>query len=158
MEHSSRTSLTLAWSSVTPTLSQSPGGDILGYILYATDPEAGNTWVAFNGTALGLRDQVQATVSNLTMGQSYTFQVAAHSHNGEGTRSAAFEFWSCILSTGFAAPTRTGSSALTMALTWTTPTDTGGCAITGYAVFMDDGTGSGTFSEVNTANDPAFRS
>jgi hypothetical protein len=32
----------------------------------------------------------------------------------------------------------------------------GGCPITGYAVYMDDGL-DGSFSEVNTANDPLVR-
>lgn len=35
--------------------------------------------------------------------------------------------------------------------------DDGGCPITGYAVWKDDGTGSQVFTEVNTASDPAIR-
>jgi hypothetical protein len=34
---------------------------------------------------------------------------------------------------------------------------TGGCPITGYAVYIDDGTGVSNFTEANIANDPAVR-
>ena len=35
--------------------------------------------------------------------------------------------------------------------------DDGGCPITGYAVWRDDGTGAQIFTEVNTQSDPAIR-
>lgn len=157
MAFSSKTSLYLEWTPVSVAAAQLPAGDILGYVLFATDPETGNTWEAFNGVTLGLRDQVKANVIGLTAGKAYDFKVVAHNFNGAGTVSADFSFRSCILPSGFAAPTRKTSTATTVELEWQPPSDSGGCAITGYAVFKDDGTGSGTFAEVNTANDPALR-
>lgn len=50
-----------------------------------------------------------------------------------------------------------------MVLFWTPPRDLGGCRVTGYAVFRDDGavasstTGAGITTELNTPADPAIR-
>jgi hypothetical protein len=47
-----------------------------------------------------------------------------------------------------------------MTLAWTAPSSNGGCSITSYHIYMDDGAG-GTFSEVDaaTVNDyPSLRS
>ena len=62
-----------------------------------------------------------------------------------------------MLPTGFAAPYRTGSTATSIDIAWTPPLDPGGCVITGYAVFKDDGTGTGVFAEANSVNDLAIR-
>lgn len=87
----------------------------------------------------------------------YQFQAVAYNYNGAGTMSSVFEFYSCILPSAFLAPYRITSAALTIDIGWAEPGDTGGCAITGYAIFKDDGTGTSTFSEANTASDPAIR-
>jgi len=157
MAYSSKTSLSVEWSAVTVPGGESPGGDVLGYSLYATDPETGTTWEAYNGAQLGLRDVTKTTVRGLTTGKAYRLQVAAHTFNGKGTLSEPFEFRACVLPSPLAAPYRSGGTATTIELHWAPPADTGGCALTGYAVFMDDGTGTGVFAEVNTANDPALR-
>jgi hypothetical protein len=50
-----------------------------------------------------------------------------------------------------------------MLLEWKPPADLGGCRVTGYAVFRDDGavasaaTGGGITVELNSALDPAVR-
>jgi len=56
MSTSSRTSLSLQWSGIAISSSQSPGANITGYVLNATDPTTGTTWEAFDGVALGLRN------------------------------------------------------------------------------------------------------
>jgi hypothetical protein len=56
-----------------------------------------------------------------------------------------------------AAPTREGGTSTSLQLAWTPPADNGGCALAGYAAFMDDGSGTGSFTEVNAAADPAIR-
>jgi hypothetical protein len=157
MQQSSRTSVRVEWSAVATAPAQSPGGDVLGYSLYVTDPTTGHSWVAFNGTALGLRDQLSTTVAGLATGKAYSFRVAAHAFNGEGASSAAVELWACVLPSPLAAPYRAAGTATSIELHWSPPSDTGGCAITGYAVFKDDGTGTGAFTEANAANDPAVR-
>ena len=157
MEQSSKTSVRVEWGAVATSPAQSPGGDVLGYTLYVADPTTGHSWVAFNGTALGLRDQRSTTVAGLATGKAYSFSVAAHAFNGEGARSAPYEFRACVLPSPLAAPYRAAGTSTSIELHWSPPADTGGCAITGYAVFKDDGTGAGAFAEVNTANDPSVR-
>lgn len=90
-------------------------------------------------------------------GRAYQFSVVAHNFNGVGTPSSSFSYYSCILPTGFVAPTRRTSTATSIEIEWKPPTDDGGCSITGYAIFMDDGLGAGNFAEVNTVNDLNFR-
>ncbi len=157
MAYSSKTSLSLSWSPVTVDPTQLPGGEILGYKLYATDPLTGRTWAAFDGVSLGLRDQTRATVLGLVTGRMYQFEVVAYNFNGAGAHSVATEFYSCVLPSGFTAPRRTDSTTSSIEIGWAPPRDSGGCAITGYVVFKDDGTGTGAFSEVNSPNDLALR-
>jgi titin len=71
MALSSRTSLSLEWSVVTVAAAQSPGSDITGYVLTATDPTNGTTWEAFNGVDLGLTSQTLASISGLVTGRAY---------------------------------------------------------------------------------------
>ena len=44
-----------------------------------------------------------------------------------------------------------------LTIAWLAPHDDGGCPVTGYAVYRDDGTGNQIFTEVNIPNDPAIR-
>ena len=44
-----------------------------------------------------------------------------------------------------------------MTLSWIAPDDDGGCIITGYAVFRNDGQGGTSWTEVNTAMDSNVR-
>ena len=55
------------------------------------------------------------------------------------------------------APWRIISTLVTMTLGWAEPLYNGGCPITGYAVFRDDGAGSAINIEVNSPNDPSIR-
>lgn len=83
--------------------------------------------------------------------------MVAHNFNGEGTYSSVYEFYSCVLPSLFDAPTRVTSTSSTLEIEWAPPEETGGCTITGYAVFIDDGTGSNNFEEANSANDLSIR-
>jgi hypothetical protein len=49
---STKTSISVTWGAV--TAGTTPAGDILGYILYVKDCENGTSWIAFNGTELGM--------------------------------------------------------------------------------------------------------
>jgi hypothetical protein len=56
------------------------------------------------------------------------------------------------------APPRFVSSTNTsMTLIWREPLYNGGCPITSYAVFRDDGSTMIPTTEINTSNDPAVR-
>jgi hypothetical protein len=56
-----------------------------------------------------------------------------------------------------AAPTRLDSTATTFTLAWSQASDDGGCAVTGYAVFRDDGSGSAINIEANSVGDTNIR-
>ena len=56
------------------------------------------------------------------------------------------------------APERTGSTANSMSLHWEHPEDNGGCLITGFAVFRNDGTAEGEITiEANADSDTNVR-
>ena len=50
---------------------------------------------------------------------------------------------------------RTDSTTTSIDISWEPPTDNGGCQLTGYAVYVSDG--SGGFVEANADDDAAVR-
>jgi len=90
---------------------------------------------------LGFPETTSAVVSGLTPGDLYDFKVSASNFNGEGPQSAmALRTHSCLPPSGVRAPVRVAgtSSASTTTLSWEEPEATGGCPITGYALFRSD--------------------
>ena len=147
--------MTLTWTGV--TAGTTPGGDILGYVLKVKDCMNGTEWTAFDGVDIATPTQRRTTVTGLIPGREYKATVTAYNLNGAGQTSAEFSFYSCGLPSLMSAPTRITSDLLTMTVGWSAPLVTGGCQIIGYAVYMDDGTGTSTFAEVNAINDAAVR-
>lgn len=102
-------------------------------------------------------------VDGLTTGALYTFRAIALNFNGQSTPGATQSFYVCTAPEGFAAPVVAAQTRTTMLLEWSPPTDLGGCRVTGYAAFRDDGavasaaSGTGITVELNTASDPAVR-
>jgi hypothetical protein len=58
---------------------------VSGYSLYINDLSVGDWRLAYEG--LGYPTRQVATISNLTMGQSYRFKVSAHNAVGESQNS-----------------------------------------------------------------------
>ena len=54
-------------------------------------------------------------------------------------------------------PTRHSSTSTQLTLDWTAPSSEGGCSVTGYAVFRDDGSAGAVSTEVNTGSDTNVR-
>ena len=75
---------------------QSPGGDILGYILMMTDSNTAVTTTVFDGYALGLPTQTQFTVYGLKTAVDYQFSVRAVNFNGEGLLSESVKLYACM--------------------------------------------------------------
>lgn len=90
---SSQTVITVSWTAIPNGIS--PGGDILGYKLYVTNPNTSEHWLAFDGFSLGLEDQTQFTVYNLQSGTDYHFSVLGVNFNGEGSLLSDVKLWAC---------------------------------------------------------------
>lgn len=132
-----------------------PGGEIRGYFLYMANGSAGSYYMVYNGTD---RPLVRTWVlSNLTPGEIYRFKVSALTFNAEGQLSTELHTYSCIKPSLMAAPLRVTSTAASMTLAWSAPSDDGGCTITGYAVFRNDGQGGTSWTEVNADQDTNVR-
>ena len=71
--------------------------------------------------------------------------------------SPVFTFNACLKPSGQLAPYRMASTTSSITLGWEEPLDDGGCPITGFAVFRDDGTQIAPAIEVNSASDTAVR-
>ena len=100
-----------------------------------------------------------ALVEGLTNGHFYTFRALALDYNGNYATSASAGFYVCTAPSDFSAPLITSQTSTTMVLEWTPPADDGGCSITGYALFRDDGEVAGTAitTELNSASDANIR-
>lgn len=54
-------------------------------------------------------------------------------------------------------PHKISSQPDSLVLGWTDPIESGGCPITGFAIYRDDSVGGEVTVEVNTDNDPQIR-
>jgi hypothetical protein len=119
-------SATLAWTAPADL----GGGTVSGYVVQYR-PQAGGAWVTLPG---GLVTALTATVTGLTNGTPYVFQVAAVTSAGTGAFSTAGGPVTPL--TVPAAPgTPTGTpSGGQVALTWAAPAIDGGWAVTDYEV------------------------
>ncbi|MFM8956729.1 MAG: fibronectin type III domain-containing protein, partial [Actinomycetota bacterium] len=122
----------LTWTAPT----QTGGGAITDYVVEFSSNN-GSTWSTFND---GVSTATSATVTGLTNGVTYSFRVSAV--NSAGTSPT-----SDVARAAVGVPTApTGLSAVAGAaqvtLTWTTPSQTGGSAITDYIIEFSNDSGS----------------
>ena len=99
-------------------------------------------------------------ISGLKTGYSYSFAVSAVNFNGEGPVSSYVTFTACTSPSSLSPPTTSSTTATTLSFVWTPPSDNGGCSITSYALYLDDGNG-GSFTNTDSstiANKPYLRS
>lgn len=87
----------------------------------------------------------------------HRFKVTAYNINGEGPASDEMTTYACQAPSQMSAPVRTASTATTLTLQWQHPSDNGGCLITSYAVFRNDGSASSINIEANGDNDTNVR-
>ena len=117
--------VTLSWSAP----ASNGGAAITDYIVHYSS-NGGASWITFND---GTSATTSATVTGLTNGTTYLFQVAAVNAAGSGAfaQSAAFTPRSVAgAPSGVAGTAGNGQ----VALSWLVPADNGGAAITDYAV------------------------
>lgn len=143
---STKTSIYLEWTKVADQQVQTTG-----YLLWmAANPSgSANFTLIMNGT--GRPELNEFDVRGLQTGAKYRFKLQALNFNGASTMSDEFEFNSCIYPSSMPSPYRVSSTTASILLAWTEPLDDGGCPITGYAVFRDEGDSSTPSVEVDAS-------
>lgn len=81
------------------------------------------------------------TQTGLTTGATYYFYLSAINFNGEGPQSSPAVYTACTQPSRLAAPKVISTTATTVNLVWNYPLDDGGCPLTSYILFLDDGNG-----------------
>lgn len=69
------------------------------------------------------------------------FYVAAINYNGPSILSPVLASYSCVAPSQPNAPSLVSSTQTTLTLSWAPPSDYGGCALTGYELYVDNGVG-----------------
>ncbi len=160
---STETSIIVRWASVIPS-PECAGNMVTGYRLYAAKEQSGLYVLVYDGT--GAPQITSAVIAGLTPGDLYDFKVSAINFNGEGARSSqSLRTYSCMRPSGVLAPMRVAAMSTLSAVTlsWQQPNATGGCRITGYALYRSDpaqsdpDNGVEVYSEVNSVQDPNIR-
>lgn len=143
------TSVPLSWTAPTST-----GGTPVTSYTIEYSPSPYTTW-AIATTSPSSCTTTSCTVTGLTNGTSYEFQVAAINNAGTGPYSAASS--PAVPSTTPGAPTglTCSSAASTQSvLTWTAPASNGGATITGYEVQYSSDGGSTWSTATSSATSP----
>lgn len=155
---SGRSSLFVTWAATsTGTLPEAP---ILGYRLEMDSGNATFVEVFDGGYQPGVLGHL---VDGLENGHLYTFRVFAVNYNGASAPSAPASYYACTPPAAFPEPVVESQSTSGMLLRWQPPREDGGCRVTGYAVFRDEGDdasaalSSAISTELNSPSDPAVR-
>jgi hypothetical protein len=151
---STKTGIAFYWDSVADNAGQS-GGRVTGYRAYMAKDTDGSHVQIFDGK--DFRTIVSYLAEGLDTGRFYRFKVSAYNFNGEGDTSDELTTYACVSPSRMVQPTRVTSTPTSFTLEWYEPDDNGGCPITGYAVFRNDGENGAIGSEVNTASDTNVR-
>ncbi|MYG93833.1 MAG: family 20 glycosylhydrolase, partial [Acidimicrobiia bacterium] len=122
----------LSWS--VPT--NDGGSSVTGYkVQYRT--KSGGNWMAHSHSGTG----ITTTVTNLTTGTTYEFQVRATNAKGDGAWSTTVEATPAEEPAAPVGLTATAGAG-EVVLSWSVPTNDGGNAITGYQVrYREEGAG-----------------
>lgn len=144
--------IVLSWTASTEL--NTPGDNILGYKLYVFNTSTSEYALIFDGVKNTSPSQTTFSYTSVIEGQDYTFKVSVVTFNGESSKSAAYTIPACSTPSGMAVPNIDSVTLTSIAISWSAPAVSGGCPLTGFAVYLDDGTG---YSEVNLANDVAVR-
>ena len=140
--YSTTTAIMVEWAELTDT------EPATGYRLYMTTDSTGEQEMIYDGK--NNPNVLSYFIDGLTTGDSYTFNLEAFNFNGAGDLSADATFTACTAPSNLAAPVVSDSTETTLTFTWTAPANNGGCSITGYEIYVDDGS-NGAFSSIDSA-------
>ena len=132
------TTVALTW--VTPV--DTGGAAISGYSVQVSTSSGGSYVNATGCTSATSSTSLLCTATGLTNATTYYFKVAAINSVGTGAYSTASASITPAVTAPDAATTVAGTPGnTTVALTWVTPVDTGGAAISGYSVQVSTSSG-----------------
>jgi titin len=94
--------------------------------------------------------------SSLETGLNYRFYVVSENYVGlSGQASDISEYRLCQLPTGIEPPSVVSTTSTSIDLSWSRPSDDGGCSVTGYGILVADeasgSTSSLTYQEVHSS-------
>ena len=121
-----------------------------GYQLFLQNASTGASILIYDGRSNP--NVLQYLVSGLATGSAYTFTLVAWNFNGQGSASSPAVFTACTAPAGLASPSVQATTQTSITLVWTSPADNGGCSITGFHLYMDDGQG----GALSLTDDPAI--
>lgn len=134
------------------------GSPLIGYLLERDEGVAGSPYtLVFNGTSKP--GVTSYTVTGLVTAQTYSFKLYALNKIFQSTTPGTLT--SILVGTLPDRPTAitrvdtpyAAGTVTTILISWVGPTGTGGLALTGYEIWVDDG--AGTFSAASAAQTPA---
>jgi hypothetical protein len=131
MGKSTQKSIFVEWAESLPS-----AAPILGYKLYMS---AGTSEYEVIYSSLENPLVRQFDVQNLDTGVLYQFKVAAINFNGDSEMSDALTKYSCLLPGTPEVPYRVSGTRTELTLRWSVPADDGGCPLTGFNLYRDDG-------------------
>ena len=73
-------------------------------------------------------------------------------YNGESSLSDPLTVYSCVAPSQPLKPVRLGGTSVSIDIGWSAPSDDGGCPISGYRLFRDDGNSGPISTEVDSSN------
>jgi hypothetical protein len=141
----SRTSIGLEWPEVT-------GGalPVVEYVLYINDGYTAEDWEVYRGPL------TYSKVEGLIPGAQYTFTASAVDFNGEGAISTSVTLSSCVVPSGVLPPSLFVQTENSITLRWQHPDDDGGCPVSNYKIYRDDGADGAITTLVTTAEPYLF--
>jgi hypothetical protein len=139
--YNTNTSIGLQWSAVA-----ADALPVYEYRVYVDDGNLVNRTEAYRGPL------TYTVVTGLLPGVEYTFTVTAVNYNGEGANSSALLLRSCVPPSGVPTPTLFYSTETSVTLRWGQPDDDGGCEVSGYKMYRDDGAGGAITTPVSFDN------
>lgn len=126
--------ITVTWTQNTDT--DTPYGAVTGYKLWMDDGLGGDFTEIYYGENTASLTTYQVT--GLTAGRQYRFRTQAENYNGFGDLSAITYIYACTEPSGFDLPQYVSSTSSSMTISWSEPSNNGGCPLTGYIVYRDD--------------------
>ena len=148
-------SITLTWSSSSSSIA------ITGYTVDINDGTSSPSGRVLSSSAItgawvevydgrGQPGVNSVTISELETGKLYRFRAVSYDSNGPSEYSPVAEFYSCTDPSKPGAPVVQENTLSTMLVTWTAPSDNGGCGITEYELYRNDGQGSAITTQIHS--------